>query len=256
MTSHGHGDGGEKLAPVTFLPGVLPPVESEPAPQQREAPRRAASLPDGPRRPVAFTEDYWAEDDASGDTSAAFADDVLSGDDVSGEPQVPDRESIAASAADALTRDLGRRGLSVAEANARLRADGLTDAEAAGVVQGFVERGWLDDGVLAEQLVYAATTRKDMGTRAVRQLLVKRLVSREVIDAVIAELPDDDAERALEFARAKARALTRYDDATATRRLMGMLARRGFGGSAAGQAARAALAEARGSSGASGVRFR
>ena len=95
--------------------------------------------------------------------------------------------------------------------------------------------------MLAEQLVHAATTRKDMGTRAVRQLLVKRLVSREVIDAVVAELPDDDAERALEFARTKARALTRYDDATATRRLMGMLARRGFGGSSAGQAARAAL---------------
>jgi len=254
MTSHGDGDGGEKLAPVTFLPGVVPPVESEPAPQQREAPRRAASLPDGPRRPVAFSEEYWAEDDASGDTSAAFAGDSEDG--VTGEPEVLDRETIAASAAAGLTRSLGRRGLSVAEATGRLRADGLTDAEAADVVQDFVERGWLDDALLAEQLVYAATTRKDMGTRAVRQLLVKRLVSREVVDAVVAELPDDDAERALEFARTKARALTRHDDATATRRLMGMLARRGFGGSSAGPAARAALAEARGSSGASGVRFR
>lgn len=259
MTSHGDGNGGEMLAPVTFLPGVVPPVESEPVPRQREAPRRASSLPDGPRPTVAFTDDSWADDDAIAGPSAASPgdpDDVSSAEEVPGEPEVLDRESIATSAAASLTRSLGRRGLSVAEATARLRADGLTDTEAADVVQDFVERGWLDDGVLAEHLVYTATSRKGMGTRAVRQLLVKRLVSREAIDAVIAELPDDDAERALEFARGKARALTRYDDATAIRRLMGMLARRGFGGSSAGQAARAALAEARGSSGASGVRFR
>ncbi|HWI29924.1 MAG TPA: regulatory protein RecX [Microbacterium sp.] len=202
---------------MTFLPGVMPPAASP-------------SMPAGSR--------------PTGSTQAES------------EPDALDRESLATSASARLARSVGRRGLSVAEARAKLRADGLTDEEAADIVDGFVQRGWLDDAALAEQLVYAATTRKDMGTRAVRQLLVKRLVSREVIDAVIAELPDDDAERALEFARAKARALTRYDDDTATRRLMGMLARRGFGGAAAGQAARTALAEERRQAGGSGVRFR
>ena len=105
--------------------------------------------------------------------------------DTGDEPEALDRESMAQAAAAGLTRSLGRRGLSVAEARARLRADGLTDAEAADVVADFEQRGWLDDAALAEQLVYAATTRKDMGTRAVRQLLVKRLVSRDVIDAVV-----------------------------------------------------------------------
>jgi len=252
MTNESDGHGGERLAPVTFLPGVTPPAPTAPS---REAPARAQSLPDKPRRPVTFSEEYWGDDEATTGEPGPFRVADEPGDETSAQPEVLDRASIAASAAAGLTRALARRGLSLAEARARLRADGLTDAEAAEVIDDFVRRGWLDDAALAEQLVHSATTRKDMGTRAVRQLLVKRLVSREAIETALAELPDDDAERALEFARTKARALARFDDATATRRLMGMLARRGFGGSSAGQAARSALAEARGSSGASGVRF-
>ena len=114
------------------------------------------------------------------------------------------------------------------------------------------------DALLAEQLVHSAVTRKGMGRRAIQQLLVKRGVAREVIESVVAELPDDDGDRALDLARDKARTLVRYDDATAMRRLLGMLARRGFGGSQATAAARTAMAEARGeASGASNVvRFR
>ena len=157
----------------------------------------------------------------------------------------PDREPTIAAASTSLVRSLGRRGLSVAEARAKLRADGLTGREIDDVIDGFVERGWLDDAVLAEQLVHSATTRQHLGSRAVRQLLLKRQIARDVIDLAAAELPDDDAERAMEFARSKARALAKYDDETAMRRLHGQLARRGFGGSSARDAARRALDEAR-----------
>lgn len=253
-TRDGHGgasadDSG--LAPVTYLPGVTP---------ERAAPRRAAGLPDRPRKAVAFSEEYWADGELA-DTSEqprdshAGARDAAPGLDEIDDP-VAARESVIEQARTDLTRSLGRRGLSVAEARARLRTHGLVDDESVAVIDDFSQRGWLDDAVLAEQLVHSAVTRKDMGTRAVRQLLVKRLIDRQVVDAVIAELPDDDEERAQEFAATKARALTRYDDETATRRLMGMLARRGFGGAVAGKAARAALAEARGQAGGSGVRFR
>lgn len=244
------GHGGEVLAPVTYLPGVAP---------ERAAPRRAPGLAVGPVRPVAFSEEYWADDAeaaAVATSSRSGIDDAEDADDADVTEAEPlDRETVIANASASLTRSLGRRGLSIAEARAKLRSSGLADDEALAVIDDYSSRGWLDDSVLAEQLVHSATTRKDMGTRAVRQLLVKRLVAREAIDAVIAELPDDDAERALEFARGKARSLVRFDDDTATRRLMGMLARRGFGGSTAGNAARTALAdERRGSAG--GVRFR
>jgi len=228
-------DGGELegLAPVIPLFGGAPPA----APAER------------PHRPAAFSEEYWADDEPVGDDSAPAVVDVRDDEPV-------DRETLCERASASLTRSLGRRGLSVSESRARLRADGLTDEESSVIVAEFIERGWLDDAVLAEQLVHSATTRKKMGTRAIRQLLAKRSVARDVIDEVLAELPDDDAERALEFARTKARALSRYDEDTAMRRLMGMLARRGFGGSVAGKAARTALADERRDAEGAGVRFR
>ena len=235
-------DGGEPsdegLAPVIPLFGgpIADPVVER---AERDETRR---------RSVTFSEDYWSDEEPAPDEPAPPSTSDLD------EPV--DREKLRENAATSLTRSLGRRGLSVSEAQARLRADGLTAEESQGVVDEFIERGWLDDAVLAEQLVHSATTRKGMGTRAIRQLLVKRGVARDVIDDVIADLPDDDAERALEFARGKARSLVRYDDETATRRLMGMLARRGFGGSVAGKAARTALADERRSAGGSAVRFR
>lgn len=247
----GHGDGDSaaerpRIAPVTYLPGVVPPLVSEPF---AEPPGTS------PRRTVTFSAEYGNDDDDEAETPP---DPVMSRERASAEstdPEPADRETTVADAAQHLTRSLGRRGLSVAEATARLRAEGLTPAESSTVVDDFLERGWLDDAMLAEQIVHSATTRKNMGTRAVRQLLVKRLISREVVDEVVAALPDDDADRALEFARTKARSLVRYDDETAVRRIMGALARRGFGGSVAAAAARAALAEERPASTTTGVRF-
>lgn len=49
--------------------------------------------------------------------------------------------------------------------------------------------------------------------------------------------------------------MTRLDPETALRRLLGQLARRGYGGSVASQAARTALREAAGGGATRGVRF-
>ena len=84
--------------------------------------------------------------------------------------------------------------------------------------------------------------------------LAARGIPRDVADAALEALPDDDAERALEYARSKAGGLRSYDMDTAMRRLMGQLARRGYAGSVASTAARTALTENTGGSG--GVRFR
>jgi regulatory protein len=168
-------------------------------------------------------------------------------------------EEIRAAAEELLVRKLRSRSLSVSEARLVLRGyenDGrrLDAHQVDDVVAEFERRGYLDDAVLAEQLVTGGVQRKGQGRVALTRALAQRGIPREVIDAALEELPDDDAERALEFARAKATSLARLDPDTALRRLVGQLARRGYNGGVAMSAAKTALAEASGR-GASGVRF-
>lgn len=154
----------------------------------------------------------------------------------------------------ALLKKLRTRSLSVSEARAVLREHELDEASIEGVLASMHEYGYLDDAALAEQLVHVGVDRKGQGRQLISQTLAKRGIPREVADAALADLPDDDLERALEFARSKARSLRSLDRDTALRRLSGQLARRGYGGSLALTAARIALDE--GSTGSSGVRFR
>jgi regulatory protein len=110
------------------------------------------------------------------------------------------------------------------------------------VIAAFLDNGYLDDSRLAEQLLDGALGRKAQGATAVAQTLARRGLDREVIDIALASLPDDEAERALEFARQRARGMSGLDHDVALRRLHGQLARRGFRGAVALDAARQALA--------------
>jgi regulatory protein len=222
MTAH-DGDGGEprqvqqpRLAPVTYLPGVTP-INEEPV-------RWAVPL----ERTDSASETPEIDDDGSAGDAALDAEELL-------------------------TRRLRRSALSEREARTFLAQRGVDSAIAQATVERFSSRGWIDDAVLAEQLLYAGTSRKGQGRRAIAQTLSTRGIARDVADAALASLPDDDDERALEYARTKAHGLRSYDLDTAMRRLMGQLARRGYNGSVASNAARTALTEQRGGG---GVQFR
>lgn len=172
------------------------------------------------------------------------------------EIDVPDPEKVRELGAESLVRKLRTRSLSISEARQVLRGHHLDAAQIDDVIDDFCRRGYLDDAMLANQLVESGTQRKGQGRVALSRALAQRGIPRDVIDAALDELPDDDAERALDFARTKARALSRLDGDTALRRLMGQLARRGYGGSVAMTAAKAALAEASfGGGRPTGVRF-
>lgn len=153
---------------------------------------------------------------------------------------VADREGAAEAA---LLRKLRTRSLSVREARAVLRDHDLDEVAADGVLDRFLDLGYLDDARLAEQLIHSAVERKGQGRMAVSQGLAKRGIPRDVIDAALSELPDDERERAVEFARTKARSMRGLDREVAVRRLVGQLARRGYGSHAL-DAARTALDEA------------
>ncbi|MBV0895221.1 regulatory protein RecX [Microbacterium sp. NC79] len=143
----------------------------------------------------------------------------------------------------ALLKKLRGKGLSISEARAYVRGLDVSDDIQHEVVDACIARRYLDDAVLAEQIVYAGSTRKGQGRRAIALALSARGIDRDIANAALAELPDDDDERALEYARTKAMSLSRLEPEVALRRLMGQLARRGFSGGIARDAAQQALRE-------------
>lgn len=166
-----------------------------------------------------------------------------------------DADQIRTVGEESLVRKLRARSLSISEARQVLRGHDLDRSQTDDVIDDFCRRGYLDDAILAEQLVISGIERKGQGRVALARALSQRGIPRDVVDAALDDLPDDDAERALEFARTKARSMARLDFDTALRRLMGQLARRGYGGSVAAHAARTALTEASQGKPTSGVRF-
>lgn len=235
-------DGGEdRLAPVIPLFGgkvarasELPADESDELGEQVDTARR----PSAPRSQQPHDFGRSASRSAHSSTEAGEHD-----------AEAADR------AEEALVRKLRSRSLSVSEARQVLRDRDLDRSGIDDVIDRFCERGYLNDALLAEHLVTSGVERKGQGRVALSRALAQRGIPRDVIDAALDELPDDDADRALEFARSKARSLARLDFDTALRRLVGQLARRGYGGSVAMTAARTALNEASLGGSTSGVRF-
>lgn len=160
-----------------------------------------------------------------------------------------------AEASEYLVRRLRGRQLTSREARDALRAQGVPAEEREQIVTAFEERGYLDDANLAEHLVISGSQRKGQGRVAIARTLRERGIPPEVADEALSVLEDDDAERALEYARSKIAGLRRYDEDTAVRRLVGQLSRRGYGGSVAMNAARTAWRETQRGSGAGRVRF-
>ncbi|KZE90180.1 regulatory protein RecX [Microbacterium sp. TNHR37B] len=156
-----------------------------------------------------------------------------------------------AAAEKSLLKKLRVRSLSVREAGDILRSAGVASDVADAIIDRCLRHGYLDDLRLAEQLVYTATERKGQGRNAIMRTLRQRGIDSAIAEAALSEVVDDDRERALEFARHKARAFRDVDRDTALRRLVGQLTRRGYSGSVAMAAARSALDEAA----PTGVRF-
>ena len=244
-----HGSGGspvaDDLAPVIPLFGARTPPG-----------RPSASHPAGRTR-SADTPSRWSSPEADRDVSAAarrwpsdggsaeVAGWARPGRDVEVAADVESPDEVRGRAEALLLRKLRGRSLSLAEARTALGGvEGMEDAVVEDVLAKFVDLGYLNDEAFAEQLAMSAIERRGQGRRAVVQTLRKRGIPRDVADAAIAELPDDDAERALDFARSKARAVGGKDYDASLRRLAGQLARRGYSSAVSLDAARQALAEA------------
>jgi regulatory protein len=137
---------------------------------------------------------------------------------------------------------LGYRARSREELFRRLVLAGYEDADVVAALDDLEAVGLVDDEAFARQLAGHEIRRRGSGRRVALMALRRAGVDREIAERVVEEAaPDDDAARAEELARIRVERLRGLDDATAYRRLLSYLLRRGYEGEVARTAARGAL---------------
>lgn len=143
-----------------------------------------------------------------------------------------------------LVTALGKREMSVRDARARLERWGAEPLDAERVTSELIAAGALDDGRAAEAFCRAALARRPVGRAWLRARLESLGIGTEdaarAIDAALEGASDTEAARALAAATAR-RLPSGLSDAARRRRVLGVLARRGFEAEAAERAMEAAL---------------
>jgi regulatory protein len=185
--------------------------------------RRTSSFGSRPRRP------------------ATPDDDPLNPDVVPGSPEddLGDPESVA--------RGICLRALTGAPKTRQQLADllterGVPDDAAETVLDRFTEVGLIDDAAYARAWVSSRQAGRGLARRALSAELRAKGVDAEVAATAVEAVGDDDErEAARRLVARKVGAMRRLDRVTATRRLMGMLARKGYNGGLAAAVIREAL---------------
>lgn len=94
----------------------------------------------------------------------------------------------------------------------------------------FEEVGLVDDGAFARAWVASRQPGKGLARRALAHELRRKGIDDEVAREALDEIePEQEEAAARALVRKKLRTLSRVDDTTATRRLVGLLARKGYG---------------------------
>jgi regulatory protein len=148
-----------------------------------------------------------------------------------------------------LLDQLTGRARSRQELRTKLASRRVPDEIAERLLDRFEEVGLVDDSAFARTWVSqrqsAGGGGKGLARRALAQELRRKGVADETTREVLDELdPAAEEAAARELVRRKLRTLTRVDDQTATRRLVGMLARKGYSSGLAFSVVREELAAA------------
>ncbi len=153
--------------------------------------------------------------------------------------EMTDPESVA--------RNLCLRALTGAPKTRQQLADLLDQRDvpedaAEAVLDRLVEVGLIDDEAFAQAWVSSRQSGRGLARRALKAELRAKGVEDDVAaTAVLAVDDDDERETARRLVERKLPGMLRLDRATATRRLMGMLARKGYSGGLAAGVVREAL---------------
>ncbi|MBG6095914.1 regulatory protein RecX [Nocardioides luteus] len=139
----------------------------------------------------------------------------------------PDHEAIARKILlDALTGQARSRK----ELADKLEKKEVPAALATRLLDRFEEVGLIDDEAFAKAWIASRQPGKGLARRALAQELRRKGIDDDVAREALDEIdPDDEREAGRRMVRRKLRSLERFDDQTKTRRLVGMLARKGYG---------------------------
>ncbi len=180
-----------------------------------------------PSDPAPPTADPWVGDVAAGveawtrsaPAPAAQDDPVAQGPDA-------DPESVARKI---LLDQLTGQARSRQELSERLAKKNVPDDVAQRLLDRFEEVGLVDDEAFARSWVASRQPGTGLARRALAQELRRKGIDDDVARDALDEIePEAEEAAARQLVRKKLRTLTRVDEAAATRRLVGMLARKGY----------------------------
>ncbi|WP_245161066.1 regulatory protein RecX [Blastococcus sp. CT_GayMR16] len=123
-----------------------------------------------------------------------------------------------------------------------LAKKGVPEEAAEAVLDRYTEVGLIDDAAYARAWVSSRQAGRGLARRALSSELRAKGVDAEVAAAAVDTVDDEDERAAAQrLVERKVPGMRRLDRATATRRLMGMLARKGYNGGMAAAVIREAL---------------
>jgi len=149
-------------------------------------------------------------------------------------------EGPTGSAKDRALRLLAVRWRSREELRRRLRQAAFDPEEIVSALEDLEGAGLIEDERFAREVVRDQATRRLAGNRVIRNALRQKGVAAEIAESVLEEA-GDEAERAFELASRRAVRMSGYDPDVASRRLYGLLTRRGFSHAVASEAVARAL---------------
>jgi regulatory protein len=111
----------------------------------------------------------------------------------------------------------------------KLRSRNVPDEVATRMLDRFTEVGLIDDAAFARLWVESRQSSRGLARRALSDELRRKGVDAEIVREAVDEVdPADEEAAARRLVRKKLPSLLEVDQATATRRLVGMLARKGY----------------------------
>jgi regulatory protein len=126
-----------------------------------------------------------------------------------------------------------------------MRKKGFTEEIVADILDRYAEVGMIDDAVFARAWVDSRHRGRGLSKRALAGELRRKGVDAELVDEAVDQVSEEDERAAaLEMARRRYRSLSSQEPQAVLRKLVGMLARKGYGAGVAIPVVKQVLAEA------------